>query len=230
MLAAGVLAALFFGATGGLWAVTGEFTRWGGNLLQLAGVDPSNWAYFKIVKLKGQPWDRSDGWLVIGMFLGALISALASGSFRIRWPARRRRIAQALVGGILSGFGARRAMGCNLASFFTGLPQFSFHAWLFIVGMAAGAYGAARIIVKPWFTGAPKVTERGTRQFGFRRLGPTATDMLQLGALSRSPHRRWPFRAEPTRCLPASCWPAQRSASSCNADRFASPLHCAISG
>ena len=148
---AGVLAALYYGATGALWAVTGEFTRWGGNLLQLAGADPTQWAYFKAVSLKGEPWNRLDGWLVFGMLLGGLVSALASRSFKFRRPARRRRWIQGLLGGMLAGFGTRLAMGCNLAAFFTGLPQFSFHAWLFIVGTAAGTYAASRLVIAPWF-------------------------------------------------------------------------------
>ena len=40
VVAAGVLSAYYFGLTGTFWAVTGEFTRWGGHLLQLAGLHP----------------------------------------------------------------------------------------------------------------------------------------------------------------------------------------------
>ncbi|STS82320.1 putative inner membrane protein [Klebsiella pneumoniae] len=32
---AGILSTYYFGITGTFWAVTGEFTRWGGQLLQL---------------------------------------------------------------------------------------------------------------------------------------------------------------------------------------------------
>ena len=34
VIAAGVLSAYYFGLTGTFWAVTGEFTRWGGHALQ----------------------------------------------------------------------------------------------------------------------------------------------------------------------------------------------------
>ena len=34
----------YFGITGTFWAVTGEFTRWGGQLLQLLGVHSEQWA------------------------------------------------------------------------------------------------------------------------------------------------------------------------------------------
>jgi hypothetical protein len=34
--------------------VTGEFTRWGGQLLQLAGVHTEQWGYFKLIHLEGR--------------------------------------------------------------------------------------------------------------------------------------------------------------------------------
>lgn len=37
VIAAGILSTYYFGITGTFWAVTGEFTCWGGQLLQLLG-------------------------------------------------------------------------------------------------------------------------------------------------------------------------------------------------
>ena len=159
---AGVFAAFYFGLTGTLWAVTGEFTRWGGNFLQLFGVDTSNWAYFNAIKLKGEPINRTDGWLVMGMLLGGLFSALISQNFKWKVPPQKRRWVWGFVGGALAGFGTRLAMGCNLAAFFTGVPQFSLHAWFFIAGTALGTYIGVKLVVLPIFKGKPKV-EFGTR-------------------------------------------------------------------
>lgn len=58
---------------------------------------------------------------------------------------------QALLGGIIAGFGARLAMGCNLAAFFTGIPQFSLHAWFFALATAAGSYFGAKFTLLPMF-------------------------------------------------------------------------------
>jgi uncharacterized membrane protein YedE/YeeE len=46
---------------------------------------------------------------------------------------------------MIAGFGARLAMGCNLAAFFTGIPQFSLHAWLFALATALGSYLGSRV-------------------------------------------------------------------------------------
>jgi uncharacterized protein len=157
---AGVLAALYFGLTGTIWAVTGEFARWGGELLQLIGVDPRGWAYYRIIGLNGPPWTRTDGWLVLSMLAGSLAASLGGSHFKWRMPAQRRRWIQAFGGGIIAGFGTRLAMGCNLAAFFTGLPQFSLHAWLFIVGTAGGTYAGVKLTAAPWFRGRPRVEHR----------------------------------------------------------------------
>lgn len=55
VIAAGILSTYYFGITGTFWAVTGEFTRWGGQLLQLFGVHAEEWGYFKIIHLEGSP-------------------------------------------------------------------------------------------------------------------------------------------------------------------------------
>ena len=155
---AGLLSALYFSLTSTVWAVTGEFTRLGGDILQLLGVDVSDWQYFSMVKLQGSTWSRPDGWIVWGMFIGALIMVLLSNSFKIRLAQQKRRYIQGLVGGIIAGFGARLALGCNLAAFFTGVPQFSLHSWIFIVATGVGTFFGAKLTKMRWWKGRPTLT------------------------------------------------------------------------
>ncbi|AXI00788.1 YeeE/YedE family protein [Sporosarcina sp. PTS2304] len=161
LLIAGILSALYFTLTSTVWAVTGEFTRLGGDLLLLFGVDISDWQYFDMVHLQGTTWNRPDGWIVWGMFAGALIMVLLSNSFKIRLPKQKRRYVQGLVGGIIAGFGARLALGCNLAAFFTGVPQFSFHSWIFIVATGIGTFFGAKLTKTRWWKGKPSLTRGG---------------------------------------------------------------------
>lgn len=144
VMAAGVLSAYYFGITGTFWAVTGEFTRWGGHLMQFLGFHPEGWGYFKVIGLDGTPLDRIDGVMIIGMFAGCFSAALWANNVKLRVPQHRIRVIQAVCGGIIAGFGARMAMGCNLAAFFTGIPQFSLHAWFFALATAAGSWFGAR--------------------------------------------------------------------------------------
>lgn len=151
VIAAGVLSTWYFGITGTFWAVTGEFTRWGGELLQLVGVNTETWGYYRLIGLEGSPLTRIDGVMIIGMFGGCFAAALWANNIKLRLPQHRIRIIQALIGGAIAGFGARLAMGCNLAAFFTGIPQFSLHAWFFAVATAIGSWAGARFTLLPVF-------------------------------------------------------------------------------
>lgn len=157
LLIAGLLSALYFALTSTVWAVTGEFTRLGGDILQLLGVDVAGWQYYQMVKLDGATWQRPDGWIVWGMFIGALIMVLLSNSFKVRLPQQKRRYMQGFVGGVMAGFGARLALGCNLAAFFTGVPQFSFHSWVFIVATGLGTFFGAKLTKMLWWKGRPSL-------------------------------------------------------------------------
>lgn len=159
VIAAGVISAYYFGLTGTYWAVTGEFTRWGGEILQTLGVNVDDWGYYKIVGLNGTVLTRIDGLMILGMFAGCISAALWANNVKFRRTQNKIRIAQAIVGGILAGFGARLAMGCNLASFFTGIPQFSLHAWLFTLASAIGCYFGAKFTLLPMFRSQVKLVK-----------------------------------------------------------------------
>ena len=151
VIALGVLSAYYFGITGTYWAVTGEFTRWGGHFLQLFGVDVSTWGYYKLMSIEGNIFTRVDGVMIIGMFAGCIAAAFWGNNVKLRMPASKIRIAQALIGGIIAGFGARLGMGCNLASLFTGIPQFSLHAWFFTLAMIIGVYLGTKVTMLSFF-------------------------------------------------------------------------------
>lgn len=148
--------------------------------MQLFGAHPQEWGYFKVIGLEGTPLDRIDGMMIIGMFAGCIAAALWANNVKLRKPQHGIRIAQALVGGIIAGFGARLAMGCNLAAFFTGIPQFSLHAWFFAIATAAGSYFGAKFTLLPLFripvklqkvTAAAPLTQHPARAARRFRLG-----------------------------------------------------------
>lgn len=161
-----LLSAYYFGLTGSAWAVTGEFTRWAGEILALFGVQTKEWDYFKIIGLEGNIFTRKDGVMIIGMFLGALIATLWANGFKLRFPKSKTRILQALIGGIIAGFGARLGMGCNLASFFTGIPQFSLHAWFFTLMSVVGVWVGTKALM------LPMLRSRATLQSGACAMTP----------------------------------------------------------
>lgn len=89
--------------------------------------------------------------LVAGMVFGAFLSVLLSGDFRWQWipprweaafgDDRPTRIAVAVAGGILLGFGSRWAGGCTSGHGISGTMQLALSSWVsaccfFIGGIA----------------------------------------------------------------------------------------------
>jgi uncharacterized protein len=75
--------------------------------------------------------------LVPGALIGALAAAVIAGEFR--WiPPAGDRVGAYLVGGILMGFGAMIAGGCNIGQGLTGLSTLSVTSLLAVFGIFAG--------------------------------------------------------------------------------------------
>ncbi len=68
------------------------------------------------------------GFIIVGIILGSFIGAFISGEFKIRVPKDGLTLLKQLIGGILMGFGAVTAMGCNITNILGGVPQLSLHS------------------------------------------------------------------------------------------------------
>tara|TARA_B100001142_G_C14308171_1_gene645627 strand:- start:880 stop:1911 length:1032 start_codon:yes stop_codon:yes gene_type:complete len=82
----------------------------------------------------------------VGVFFGALVSALLSQEFKIRTPKETKRYVQSLSGGILMGYSASLGIGCTIGAFFSAIPSFSLSGWLFGISLAMGAFIGTKII------------------------------------------------------------------------------------
>ena len=78
----------------------------------------------------------------MGFVLGALLAAGLAGRFAPAWRIPARSLAAAVIGGLLLGYGARLAYGCNIGAFFSGVASGSLHGWLwFAAGLAGNFFG-----------------------------------------------------------------------------------------
>jgi uncharacterized membrane protein YedE/YeeE len=128
------------------WGITSAFALWGAKAYDAMGGDVANWAYWtKQSKALAAPL-REDVTTVmdIGLMLGALAAASAAGKFAPIWKVPARSLAGAVIGGLLLGFGARMAYGCNIGAYFSGILSGSLHAWLWLpaafIGSALGVH------------------------------------------------------------------------------------------
>ncbi|MCI2424639.1 YeeE/YedE family protein [Candidatus Acetothermia bacterium] len=119
-------------------AAAAYFTRQVGGLLIYA---PWVSLYRHIVAGHFIGW---GGMLIVGIIVGALISAVAYKEFKVRMPEKPGVYTQMIIGGSMMGFGATLAGGCNIGHFLTGVPQLAFGSLLatvfFFVGSWAGYY------------------------------------------------------------------------------------------
>ncbi|MEF8874043.1 MAG: YeeE/YedE thiosulfate transporter family protein [Candidatus Thermoplasmatota archaeon] len=94
--------------------------------------------------------------LVLGVVIGALISSILSGSFRIEvvpavWESTFGsspilRLVGAFIGGLLLGFGARMAGGCTSGHGISGTSQLSLGSWLAFLFFFVGGILTALLI------------------------------------------------------------------------------------
>ncbi|AGB33457.1 hypothetical protein C488_17918 [Natrinema pellirubrum DSM 15624] len=120
--------------------VTGPEARWTGYLLSQAGVDAESFDYWGSVLFQGQGVGVTVDMLMIAfVIVGAFLAALWSGDFSVRVP-KRRRLPNAVVGGLMMGAGSRLAPGCNIGNIYSGIAELSIHSFIAAVGIVAGVY------------------------------------------------------------------------------------------
>ncbi|MGX1193700.1 YeeE/YedE family protein [Metabacillus sp. SLBN-84] len=146
-----LLNALTLSIRGNPWGITSAFALWGGKALMAAGIDVSSWGYFTGANgaaLTKTVLADSTSVMNFGIILGAFISAAAQGTFK---PGKiKPGVAGAsIIGGLLMGYGARLAFGCNIGAYFGGIASFSLHGWVWMVMAMLGTFLA--LFIRPIF-------------------------------------------------------------------------------
>lgn len=135
------------------WGVTSAFALWGAKLLSAAGVPVATWPYWttpaQAVALRTSVVADVTSVMDAGIMLGALLAAILAGKFAPLWRTPRGSLAAALLGGMLLGYGARAAYGCNIGACFSGIASGSLHGWLWLVAAFAGNAVGTRL--RPFF-------------------------------------------------------------------------------
>jgi uncharacterized membrane protein YedE/YeeE len=60
-----------------------------------------------------------------------------------------RSLAAAALGGLMLGYGARLAYGCNIGAYFSGISSSSLHGWIWLAMALLGT--AVGVKLRPWF-------------------------------------------------------------------------------
>ena len=156
-IALGLVLFLTFLLSGHGLGASGFFTRmtaWiGGELARPATEANSYLGPF--LKSAGGPLASWISWEIVGVFIGGFLAAVTSGRFRVRLDGAPRlggggRIALAIGGGILTGFGARLARGCTSGLGLSGGAPLAVAAFLFLIGFFIVGIAASYLVRRAW--------------------------------------------------------------------------------
>ncbi len=118
------------------WGVTWGFTLWTAKIATLLGWNPATSSFWSsdigAEALSASVFEDITSVMNFGIVLGAALAAALAGRLALKKPASWRAIAAALIGGLLMGYGARLAFGCNVGAYFSGIASTSLHGWLWI--------------------------------------------------------------------------------------------------
>ena len=152
--------------TGRPWAVAVAYPLWGAKLAMLLELELELdfWSYWL------QPGRESalmepltsdvNSVMNAGVLLGAFIAASLAGKFSFEWRLPLLHWIAALLGGVMLGYGATIAFGCNIGAYFGGIASGSLHGWLWLVAAFAGSILGSYI--RPLFKLETKTVSRSS--------------------------------------------------------------------
>ena len=129
------------------------FALWGSKIFAASGIDVASWGYWhspeRAKSLQESVFADITSVMDFGIILGALLASGLAGKFHPGWKVPARSLVAAVIGGLLLGYGARLAYGCNIGAYFSGIASSSVHGWLWLVAAFTGS--VLGTYVRPWF-------------------------------------------------------------------------------
>nr|WP_163501032.1 YeeE/YedE family protein [Halomonas socia] len=124
------------------WGITSAFALWGAKGFEFLGGDVSGWGYWQAPDnaqaLQASVWSDITTVMNVGIILGALLAATLAGRFAPNFRIPLKSVAAAVIGGLMLGYGARLAFGCNIGAYFSGIASGSLHGWVWLMAGFAG--------------------------------------------------------------------------------------------
>jgi len=146
-----ILNALTLLTRGQPWGITSAFSLWGSKIASSFGVDVANWGYWQganAAALNASIFADSTTVMNIGIIVGAFIASAAGGLFKFT-QITLGNFAASVIGGLMMGYGARLAFGCNIGAYFGGIASFSAHGYIWGIMAMAGTFLA--LYLRPLF-------------------------------------------------------------------------------
>lgn len=131
------------------WSVTFAFGLWGAKAAQAVGVPVESWDFWQwpgpAAALSDSVLADATSVMNFGILIGAALAAALAGRFAPKAALPWKSLAAAVIGGLLMGYGARLAFGCNIGALFSGIASGSLHGWLWFAAAFAGSLIGIRL-------------------------------------------------------------------------------------
>lgn len=121
--------------SGRMWSITFGHALWGAKIADLAGLPiaaSTFWSYpYPANALSQSVLADVTSVMNLGLLVGvAALTLIQSDQQKISMSTKQ--VVAAILGGLLMGYGARLAFGCNIGALFSGTASGSLHAWLWL--------------------------------------------------------------------------------------------------
>ena len=134
------------------WSIVFAFGLWGTKIWNALGGDISTWQYwsggYPAKALNSSVLGDTTSIMDFGVIIGAMLAAALAGKFSPEGVIKGKRVITAVIGGLLLGYGARLAFGCNIGALLAGISTGSLHGWLWLVSAFIGSIFG--IYIKIW--------------------------------------------------------------------------------
>ncbi len=126
------------------WSIAWGLTLWAAKAALWLGWSPETsgfWADgFPARALAAPFWRDTTSLVNLAIIAGAGLAAAIAGRFRPGFQIPAGTLVASIIGGLLLGYGARLAYGCNIGAFFSGLASQSLHGWVWILAAIPGTW------------------------------------------------------------------------------------------
>ncbi|BAZ09950.1 YeeE/YedE family protein [Calothrix sp. NIES-4071] len=131
------------------WRITWGFALWSAKIATIFGWNPSDTPFWagkaQQTALSQSVFADITSVMNIGIVLGAFLAAALAGRLIPKTQITPNIIASTLLGGLLMGYGALNAFGCNVNAFFGGIASTSLHGWIWIIFALIGSFIGAKL-------------------------------------------------------------------------------------
>lgn len=152
------------------WGVTTGLTLWGAQIAHAIGVPIETWPYWRhaMGEVEASVFASGVSVMNLGLIAGAALAASLAGRYAPRLNLTPRDVATAIAGGLLMGYGARLAFGCNIGALLGGIASGSLHGWAWFAFAFAGSVLGVRL--RAWIGMDPPIAPlRATPQPALER-------------------------------------------------------------